>query len=139
MNTLARVDVTEAQIRLVLDRFYARVRENPDLAPIFHHTVGTDPQVWEAHIAKIARFWRNALLRDPVYDGNPMLAHAGVAAIQPEHFAIWLGIFDDVLTEVLPPDVAARWSLVAHRIGRGLSLGLRAARARQSDIPDLRL
>lgn len=138
-TTLQRFDVTEAQIRAVADRFYARVRADAQLAPIFHTTIGHDAAVWEAHVTKITRFWRNALLRDPVYDGNPMLAHAGISAIQPAHFAIWLGIFDEVLEDVLPPDTAARWSHTAHRIGRGLSLGLASARARQGGVPDLHL
>lgn len=138
-TTLPRIDVTEAQIRLVADRFYARVRADPTLAPIFHHTIGTDAAIWDAHIAKITRFWRNALLREPVYSGNPMLVHSGISAIKPEHFAIWLSIFDQVLDAELPPKAAAQWSHMAHRIGRGLSLGLTASRARTDGIPDLTL
>lgn len=133
------MDVSEAQIRQVADRFYARVRADPDLAPIFHETIGTNAAIWDAHITKITCFWRNALLREPVYSGNPMLVHSGISAIEPEHFTIWLGIFDQVLDETLPPKTAARWSHIAHRIGRGLSLGLASTRARMDGIPDLRL
>lgn len=133
------IDVTTAQIRLVADRFYARVRADPTLAPIFHATIGQDASVWEAHIAKITLFWRNALLREPVYSGNPMLVHSGISAIEPEHFAIWLGIFDSVLTDTLSPETAAQWSRTAHRIARGLSLGITSARARISGVPDLRI
>jgi hemoglobin len=138
-TALPRIDVTQAQIRLVADRFYARVRKDPVLAPIFHTTIGQDATIWEAHIDKITHFWRNALLREPVYSGNPMLVHSGISAIRPEHFALWLGLFDAVLTETLPPDTTALWSRTAHRIGRGLSLGLASARARQDGVPDLRL
>lgn len=138
-TALPRIDVTQAQIAQVADRFYARVRADPTLSPIFHETIGYDAAIWEAHIAKITRFWRNALLREPVYDGNPMLAHSGISAIKPEHFTIWLGIFDQVLDEVLPAEDAVRWSHIAHRIGRGLSLGLETTRARMDGIPDLRI
>ncbi len=138
-TALPRIEVTQAQIKLVADRFYARVRADPQLAPIFHETLGHNAEIWDAHIAKITRFWRNALLREPVYSGNPMLAHSGISTIRPEHFAIWLGIFDQVLNEILPADTAAIWSRTAHRIGRGLSLGLASTRARMDGVPDLRM
>lgn len=134
-TALPRIDVTEAQIRQVADRFYVRVRADPQLAPIFHETIGYDADIWEAHIAKITRFWRNALLREPVYSGNPMLVHSGISAIQPKHFAIWLGIFDQVLVEVLPADTATMWSRTAHRIAGGLSMGMEAARHRATYSP----
>ncbi len=134
-NALPRIDLTEAQIRLVADRFYARVRMDPHLSPIFHATIGHDTAIWEDHIARITRFWRNALLREPVYSGNPMLVHSGIAAIQPEHFAIWLAVFDDVLAESLPSGTAAMWSRTAHRIGRGLSMGIETARRRAAQDP----
>lgn len=136
---LTRIDVTEAQISQVVARFYTRVRAHPVLGPIFNGTIGTQADIWDAHEAKITRFWRNALLREPVYSGNPMLAHAGISAIKPEHFAIWLGLFDQVLMEILPANTALMWSHIAHRIGRGLSLGLETTRARAGGVPDLRL
>ncbi|WP_257893714.1 hypothetical protein [Gymnodinialimonas phycosphaerae] len=68
-----------------------------------------------------------------------MHAHSAISAITPEHFAIWLGIFDQVLLDVLPPDTAAAWSRTAHRIWRGLSLGLAATRVRMGGVPDLHL
>ncbi len=44
--------------------------------------------------------------------------------VRPEHFDIWLGIFDMVLSENLPTDTAVSWSALAHRIGRGLRYGV---------------
>jgi len=136
-TALPKIDISEAQIKQVVTQFYARVRVHPVLGPIFNDRISTEPAWWAVHEAKIARFWRNALLRQPVYDGNPMLVHAGVSAIEPGHFAIWLGLFDAVLQETLPEPQAESWSRLAHRIGRGLSMGLATARARQTGVPDL--
>ena len=136
---LTRVAIDEAMIEKVVARFYARVRVHPVLGPIFNSSISRDPALWQAHEAKVTRFWRNVLLRQPVYSGNPMLAHAGVSDIDPAHFAIWLELFDQVLDETLPPALAASWSRLAHRIGRGLSMGLQAARARLHEVPDLRV
>jgi hemoglobin len=41
-------------------------------------------------------------------------------------FDVWLGLFDSVLKLELPPETAAQWSALAHRIGRGLMFGMQA-------------
>ena len=112
------------QIETVVKSFYAKVRTDADLAPIFAVHV-TD---WPAHEAKIARFWRNAILRDPVYSGNPMQKHRAAGNVAPEHFARWLQLFDEALAECMPPDLAGDWSVLAHRIGHSLKLGLEMSR-----------
>lgn len=132
-----RLNVTEDEIDAVVALFYARVRVHPVLGPIFNDAISTDPDLWREHEAKIARFWRNALLRQPVYSGNPMMVHAFNPDVRADHFAVWLTLFDEVLAEVLPPATAQSWSRLAHRIGRGLSLGLDGARARVGGVPNL--
>ena len=135
--SLARIPVTGTQIDRVVTLFYARVRDHPVLGPIFMESLSCDAEIWRTHEAKIGRFWRNALLREAGYDGNPMMIHAGISAVKSEHFAIWLGLFDQVLEEAVSQDVTHAWSALAHRIGRGLSLGLETARARKNAVPDL--
>jgi hemoglobin len=53
-----------------------------------------------------------------------MQKHMQAGNVEPDHFRTWLAIFDDVLQVELPADVAQSWSLLAHRIGRGLQYGL---------------
>ncbi|MEP3783240.1 group III truncated hemoglobin [Ascidiaceihabitans sp.] len=117
---MQRFDVTEDDIARVVDRFYTRVRANPELGPIFATHV-TD---WDPHEAKITRFWANAILGSGVYSGNPMRVHMDAGNVMATHFPTWLALFDRVLNEELPADIAAQWSALAHRIGRGLSMGL---------------
>ena len=119
-----RVPVTHADIEKVVGKFYARVRGHPLLGPIFFSTISHDPDLWREHEAKIARFWANALLYENQYSGKPMMVHAGVSAIQPQHFDIWLGLFEQTLFEVLEQRTAQLWSELARRIGRGLKLGI---------------
>ncbi|MBB3993716.1 hemoglobin [Sulfitobacter undariae] len=128
-----RIAVTSEQVDLVVARFYARLRDDPQLGPVF----ATHVQNWPLHEEKIARFWRNALLYEREYDGNPMLVHREAGNVQAAHFSIWLDIFDVVLTDTLPPDLAAQWSALAHRIGRGLRLGLQPALT-PDGVPQLR-
>ncbi len=68
MTIPPRIAVTEAQIDRVVGKFYALVRVDPVLGPVFDVHV-TD---WPTHEEKIGRFWRNALLLQRSYDGNPM-------------------------------------------------------------------
>lgn len=115
-----RFVVTRDDIRRVVKRFYQEVRDDAVLAPIFAQHV-TD---WDAHERKITAFWANAILYERSYDGNPMQVHKAAGSVRPEHFAHWLEMFDEVLLKELPESTAAGWSLLAHRIGRGLRLGL---------------
>ena len=120
MTMPPRIAVSEAQIDRVVARFYSAVRREPSLAPIFAAHV-TD---WPAHEKKIGRFWRNALLLQRSYDGNPVQIHQAAGNVHSEHFPIWLKLFDQALDQELPADLAHSWSALAQRIGHGLSYGL---------------
>ena len=128
MSLPPRIDVSEAQIDAVVARFYARVRTHPTLGPVFAAHICD----WPIHEEKIGRFWRNALLLQRVYDGNPMRVHAQAGNVHAAHFPVWLTLFDEVLEQELPPLLAQGWSVLAHRIGRGLSYGLPRER---DDVP----
>jgi len=115
-----RFDITPDQIDRVVATFYAAVRQHPGLGPVFAAHV----QDWPAHEDKIARFWRNAILHERSYDGNPMAVHRAAGNVRPPMFEVWLGLFDSVLRRELPAETAGQWSALAHRIGAGLRYGL---------------
>lgn len=115
-----RFAITPEQIALVVEDFYEAIQRHPGLGPVFAAHV-TD---WPAHKAKIAAFWRNAILMERVYDGNPMQVHKAAGNVRPGMFIPWLGLFDSVLIRNLPPETAQAWSELAHRIGRSLAYGL---------------
>lgn len=138
MNTLPpRFPITAEEIDVVVTEFYARVREDETLAPVFFQSLPPLPKAWMVHEEKIAAFWRNAILFERSYDGNPQKVHSERDAVEAEHFAVWLDLFDVVLKEKLRPEQAAAWSDLAHRIGRGLKMGVVQARAKYGDVPDL--
>lgn len=115
-----RFPVTEAQIAAVVAEFYECVRSHPGLGPVFAAHV----RDWPAHEAKIVGFWRNAILHERAYDGNPLQVHRAAGNVRPGMFDAWLGLFDSVLKRELPAETAAAWSALAHRIGAGLRYGL---------------
>ncbi|WP_415233786.1 group III truncated hemoglobin [Pseudorhodobacter sp.] len=132
--TLARFPITAEQISGVVAEFYAAVRAHPSLGPVFAAHV-TD---WPAHEEKIARFWRNAILFERSYDGNPMAIHRAAGNVRPGMFDDWLVLFDSVLHRRLPAETAAQWSALAHRIGRGLRMGVVDDLTPPGGIPRLR-
>lgn len=115
-----RFDITDDQIAAVVHEFYAVMREHPGLGPVFAAHVHD----WPAHEAKIIHFWRNAILHERSYSGNPMQVHQAAGDVRAGMFEVWLGLFDAVLRREVPPDTAAAWSALAHRIGRGLRMGV---------------
>lgn len=115
-----RFDITADEIARVVARFYDAVRHHPGLGPVFAAHV-TD---WPGHEAKIAAFWRNAILLERSYDGNPMLAHRQAGNVKGPMFPVWLGLFDSVLNRELRADQATAWSALAHRIGSSLRMGV---------------
>ena len=125
--------ITSAEIDLVVSRFYARVRTHRDLGPIFAAHVDD----WRPHEAKIASFWRNAIGLDRSFKGNPQSTHMAAQNVKAEHFALWLGLFDTVLTETLPPATAQSWSALAHRIGRALKMSIEQRDAPKNAPPKL--
>lgn len=131
---LARFDITPEEIDRVVADFYAEIRQHPGLGPVFAAHV-TD---WPAHEAKIAGFWRNAILLERVYDGNPMQVHRDAGNVMPGMFEPWLRLFDLVLRRNLPAATAAQWSALAHRIGQGLRFALVDRSTHEGGVPKLR-
>ncbi|HWL56686.1 MAG TPA: group III truncated hemoglobin [Paracoccus sp. (in: a-proteobacteria)] len=129
-----RFPVTSEQIDRVVAVFYAAIRRHEVLGPVFAAHI-TD---WPAHEAKIAAFWRNAILYERSYDGSPMQAHRRAGNVEPAHFAIWLMLFDETLRRTLPEETAKGWSALAHRIGAGLRMGVENMARRGGGPPVLR-
>lgn len=128
-----RFDVTPEEIDRVVADFYAAIRVHPGLGPVFALHV----KDWPAHEAKISGFWRNAILYDRSYDGNPLEAHRAAGNVRPGMFDVWLGLFDSVLKRNLEPETAAAWSALAHRIGRSLRYGVMEQTTLPGGIPKL--
>lgn len=137
MTLPPRFPISAAQIDKVVALFYARMRQHDVLAPVFFASIPNEAPIWEHHEEKIARFWRNAILHERSYSGNPQHMHSMRPMIKPEHFAIWLGVFDEVLDEVLPAELAASWSALAHRIGAALRMGVIANHQPEGAVPKL--
>lgn len=88
--------ITEAEIASLVDHFYAKVRLDPQIGPIFNEEVAN----WDAHLALLKDFWSSVLLASGRYKGNPLLAHLGLP-IEERYFARWLTLFSETANEVM--------------------------------------
>ncbi|EBA15944.1 hypothetical protein RSK20926_05012 [Roseobacter sp. SK209-2-6] len=130
---LARFDITPEQITQVVTVFYARVRQHETLGPVFAAHISD----WVKHEKKITDFWRNAILREKSYSGNPMRVHVSRSDVKAEHFPLWLGLFHEVLKAELPEKTALQWGALADRIGEGFRTGIVAMRQSKDAHPKL--
>lgn len=133
-----RLQVSAAEIDRIVALFYARIRNDAVLGPVFFNAIGHDADIWAAHEAKIAAFWRNSILRERSYSGNPMQVHTGVKGIEPEHFDRWLALFSATCADVLPTGKAEGFAALATRIGASLKMGIMQSRRAPTDVPILR-
>ena len=101
--------------------FYARVRKDPRLGPIFARKIAGD---WEPHLEKMTAFWCSVILKTGDYQGRPVPAHTKLEDVREEDFAIWLGIFRETARDRCAPDVAEMFIERAERIARSLQLAM---------------
>lgn len=114
------VGITEPMIEALVHAFYASVRRDEMLGPIFNARI----EDWDAHLAKLCRFWSSVTLMTGTYEGRPMAVHAALPTIEGEHFARWLALFTETARAVCPPEAAALFVGRAHRIAESLKHGI---------------
>jgi hemoglobin len=119
------VGITEPLIVGVVHEFYRRIRREPTLGPIFERVIGTD---WDAHLVKMCDFWSSVLLMSGRFHGTPMMAHIRIEELGPQHFALWLRMFRETVTEVCQNEAAALFISKAEMIAQSLQMGIASSR-----------
>jgi hemoglobin len=82
-------------IKVLVDNFYTKIRDEKLLGPIFNGIIGDN---WPAHLSKMYGFWQTLLLDTPAYSGSPFLKHAKLP-IAKEHFDRWMELFNETVDE----------------------------------------
>lgn len=107
---------TEEEIRALVHHFYARVREDELLGPVF----GARIDDWEPHLARMCDFWSGILRASGRYRGNPLQAHAAIPGLEARHFGRWLALFRGSAEATLPAAAARDVVARAERMSRVL-------------------
>jgi len=119
---------TEEEVSILVHAFYARVRQDEVLGPIFNtHIVD-----WDHHLAKLTDFWSAILRRTARFSGAPMPKHAALPGLSMELFERWLGLFDATLAEQPNRAMAEQAGQAARRIAQSLWMGYQMSRDSQA-------
>ena len=123
------IPITEDDIAKLVPAFYARVRDDAVLGPVFNGAIDD----WPHHLDKLQAFWSSVLLTSGRYKGQPMVAHVRHEQhMTAENFARWLGLWRRTTADLLAPDVAAVFQEKADRIAESLQLGVQFYRDRKA-------
>lgn len=136
----AQVGIDEAMVHRMVHGFYARIRADAVLGPIFNDAIAEDR--WPTHLANMVDFWSSVLLMTGRYSGRPMAAHllldakrgeAQMPRLDQPHFDRWLELFRATAAEICPPDAAALFVNRAEKIAQSFVMGLRFQRGETPD------
>ncbi|WP_194850729.1 group III truncated hemoglobin [Nonlabens antarcticus] len=81
---------TREDIEVMVDSFYAAVRKDDLLGPIFNEVIGDN---WSTHLETMYSFWQTVLLHQFAYKGSPFAPHRKLP-IEAQHFDRWLALFN---------------------------------------------
>ena len=116
---MEKTGITEAMIEELVRGFYAKVRSDAVLAPVFEARI----RDWEPHLAQMCAFWSSVALMTGRYHGTPMVKHMPLP-VDAGHFDRWLELFEATARELSPPKAAAHFVELARRIAASLELGI---------------
>lgn len=113
--------ISEESIHRLVHAFYAKVRVDPELGPIFERVVKGK---WDKHLATMCDFWSSVMLTSGRYKGAPVPAHLRIKDIQPPLFDRWLRLFGETCDELFDGEIAEAFRVKAARIAESLKLAL---------------
>ena len=115
-----------AAVRHFVEVFYAAVREDAVLGPVFARIIADAD--WEHHFEVMTDFWSAVAFDGPSFRGNPMIKHAMIRDIKAEHFKRWLEIFEPVARACWSTEIADLLIFRAHQLAPALLRGVSVAR-----------
>ena len=116
---MERTGIDEPMIERLVHGFYAKVRLDAVLAPVFDARI----RDWEPHLEQMCAFWSSVALMSGRYHGTPMVKHMPLP-VDAAHFDRWLELFETTAREICPPEAEAHFVERARRIAASLELGI---------------
>jgi hemoglobin len=112
---------TREDVQLMVDSFYAKVRQDELIGPIFNDVAKVD---WSHHLPKLYDFWSDLLLGTDLYHGRPFPPHVPLN-LEIQHFERWLRLFTATVDEHFTGLKALEAKQRAIRIGQNFAINLR--------------
>ncbi|OHT19378.1 group III truncated hemoglobin [Edaphosphingomonas haloaromaticamans] len=118
---MAALEMDDEGLKALVDAFYARVRADGALGPIFNDAIAD----WPEHLDKLAAFWSSVMLTSGRYKGQPVPAHMKHKdRIAPALFGRWLELWAQTTEELMTPGAAVALQDRAARIAQSLQLAM---------------
>lgn len=111
---------TREDVKLLVDSFYAKVRADGYIGPIFTDVAKVD---WDEHLPKLYNFWSDLLLGEDTYRGRPFPPHTKLN-LERGHFEQWLRLFVETVDEHFVGLKANEAKERAYRIARNFMINL---------------
>ncbi len=119
---MAEMGVDRAFIGQLVETFYDRIKDHPNLGSIFNDRLEGR---WGEHLIKMKRFWSAIAFKDGAYGGKPVAAHQPLPGLYPGLFLEWLALFSATLDDIAPTPKAHQWFMTtADRIAKSLVMAL---------------
>lgn len=114
---------SEEQVTRLVHAFYARVRADPLLGPVFEAHVDD----WPAHLATLVDFWSAMLRGTRRFNGAPVQRHNALPGLDAAMFERWLALFATTTAELGNPAMQQLADEMATRVAGTLLARYRAA------------
>lgn len=118
--TTAADALTRDDLHRLVHAFYADVRRDSLLAPVFDAAIGDH---WDTHLGRMVEFWSTMILDTRTFSGSVYTTHMQLKGVEPEHFARWMTLWYRHTEAGFETAARERLREVAGMIGRSLFLG----------------
>jgi hemoglobin len=113
--------IDEAALGELVESFYAKVRKDALIGPVFNDAISD----WPVHLEKLQAFWSSVMLTTGRYKGRPVPAHLKHSdRISRRSFDRWLALWKETTEELIEPQGAAKLQDKAARIAESLQLAI---------------
>lgn len=112
--------ITRARLQRLIDDFYADVRADDGLGPVFDAAIGDR---WDAHLPRMVEFWSTVTLGTRSFRGDVFGKHMAVDGVEPEHFERWLTLWVRHTNRLFAPADAVELQQMALGVARNLYRG----------------
>ncbi len=126
---------TEEEVSNMVHAFYARVRRDEVLGPIFNAHIHD----WDRHLAHLVDFWSSILRRTGRFTGAPMPRHAALPGLTPALFQRWLALFQETTSALPNRAMGEQACAMAQRIAQSLWYGYQLSNRPDESPADLAL
>lgn len=116
---------TREDIYFLVRSFYAKIRIDDMLGPIFNNAIHD----WEPHLEKLTDFWEGNLFFfvKTKYNGDPKIAHNELDerlhnTLTMNHFGHWINLWLETIDEYFEGDTAERAKMIARKMASFLFL-----------------